>query len=73
MNGVLKCCFESKIPVEIIYVDLKGKVSQREIMIQDIKKDSIKALCLLRNQKWTFKVDNILAASMIKSKKSRLA
>lgn len=73
MNGVLKRCFESKIPVEIIYLDLKGKISQRVIMIQDIKKDSIKALCLLRNQKRTFKIDNILAASMIKSKKGRLA
>lgn len=47
--------------IEIIYVDRKGKITQRKIRLQDIRNKLIRATCLKTNQPRVFRMDNILS------------
>ncbi|MFC3884057.1 hypothetical protein ACFOU2_11380 [Bacillus songklensis] len=73
MLPVLKRCIESTVPAEIIYLASNGQITQRTIIIQEIKDDTIKALCLLRNQQRVFRIENILAAKMTRKKQKKPA
>jgi len=61
MRQLLQESYSSKRPVEIIYMDDKGCLTQRFIIVYKICPESIKAWCLLRNEKRTFKMENILS------------
>ncbi len=63
MQRLLKESCLSKCPIEIIYMSNNGQFTQRFIIVNEIKDNCITALCLLRNEKRTFKIDNILSCS----------
>ena len=61
MRQLLQESYSSRRPVEIIYMDDKGCLTQRFIIVYKIYPQSVKAWCLLRNEKRTFKIENILS------------
>ena len=70
MRQLLQESYSSKRPVEIIYMDDKGRLTQRFIIVYKIYPQSIKAWCLLRNEKRTFKIENILSCGFSNKRKS---
>lgn len=63
MTNILKRGLESKQPIEIIYNDDSGNITQRIITIIAINDSHIKSYCHLRRTSRTFKKDNILSAA----------
>jgi predicted DNA-binding transcriptional regulator YafY len=61
-DTVLKRAAKSGRPVEIIYMDEKGKITQRRIRIRVIREDLVEAYCFERKGVRRFKRSNILAA-----------
>jgi predicted DNA-binding transcriptional regulator YafY len=59
---VLKRAAKSGRPVEIIYMDEKGKITQRRIRILALREDLVEAYCFERKGIRRFKRSNILAA-----------
>ena len=53
--------------VEIIYMDHKGKITQRRIQVNTIRNGLIKATCLKTGSPRTFRLDNVLAWQHIKT------
>ncbi len=47
--------------IELIYVDRKGKITQRKIRLQGIRNNLIRATCLNINQPRVFRMDNVLS------------
>jgi predicted DNA-binding transcriptional regulator YafY len=70
MRQLLQESYSSKRPVEIIYMDDKGCLTQRFIIVYKIYPQSVKAWCLLRNEKRTFKIENILSCGFSNKRKS---
>jgi predicted DNA-binding transcriptional regulator YafY len=66
MSKILQRCKEAKKPVEIIYLAKNGCITQRTILVLEIKRESISAFCYLRNTKRTFLHQNILSCSPVK-------
>jgi predicted DNA-binding transcriptional regulator YafY len=58
---LLKHQMENK-PVEIIYLDQKGRITKRTIFVKKIDQDKVIAFCTLRDQNRTFDIENILVA-----------
>jgi predicted DNA-binding transcriptional regulator YafY len=56
-----KCSLENK-PVDMMYLDQKGRVTKRTIFVKKIDQRKVIAFCTLREQNRTFDLDNILAA-----------
>lgn len=52
--------------IELIYVDRKGKITQRKIRLQGIRNDLIRATCLNTNQPRVFIMDNVLSWRPVK-------
>ncbi|MFS0862833.1 hypothetical protein [Fredinandcohnia sp. 179-A 10B2 NHS] len=63
MKGILNRARLENTPIEIIYMSQNGILTQRFIKVIEINDQSIKAYCLLRGNKRTFKIDNILSAA----------
>lgn len=61
-DTVLKRAAKSGHPVEIIYMDEKGKITQRRIRIRALREDLVEAYCFERKGIRHFKRSNILAA-----------
>ncbi|CAH0174840.1 hypothetical protein SRABI82_01275 [Priestia megaterium] len=72
MRQLLQESYSSRRPVEIIYMDDKGCLTQtqRFIIVYKIYPQSVKAWCLLRNEKRTFKIENILSCGFSNKRKS---
>lgn len=66
MNGIFVRGLETKQPIEIIYSNKSGKLSQRVITVIEITDSHIKAYCHLRHQNRVFKRENILSAAPYK-------
>jgi predicted DNA-binding transcriptional regulator YafY len=49
--------------IEIIYLDRKGKFTQRTIHVISIKCGKVKAICSVRNSIRIFNIENILACT----------
>ncbi|HAF97564.1 hypothetical protein [Paenibacillus lactis] len=47
--------------IELIYIDRKGKITQRKIRLQGIRHNLIRATCLNTNQPRVFRMDNVLS------------
>lgn len=47
--------------VEIIYLDRKGKVTQRRVQVRSIHGNIVRAYCMFRKSVRTFRLENILA------------
>ncbi|QAS54437.1 hypothetical protein HLI_20550 [Halobacillus litoralis] len=63
MNGVLRRALEEKQKLELIYMDDKGKISQRGNRIVSIKEETVIAYCYTRETVRSFKVANILSVT----------
>ncbi len=63
MIGVLKRAMESKKKVQIMYLDRKGKLSQRYVTVVSINQTHVICYCHLRNKRRMFNLENILVAS----------
>lgn len=61
-DTVLKRAAKTGRPVEIIYMDEKGKITQRRIRIRALREDLVEAYCFERRGIRRFKRSNILAA-----------
>ena len=68
MRGILQRALLQHTPIEIIYMSQNGVLTQRNIQVLDIQETTIKAYCLLRNKKRTFKIDSILSAAVPRNK-----
>lgn len=68
MKGILNRARLENTPIEIIYMSQNGILTQRFIKVIEINDQSIKAYCLLRGKKRTFKIENILSAAASKKK-----
>lgn len=73
MLRLLQQSSESKRPLEIIYMADNGSITQRSIIIYEINETKVKAWCLLRHEKRTFKMDNILSCAFKERKRYGLA
>jgi len=70
MNGLFIRSLETKTPVEMIYLNEQGKLTQRIIRVLAIKKNHIKAYCYVKKQLRTFRYENMLSAGPVSSKTS---
>ncbi|MCM3599023.1 hypothetical protein M4D55_25120 [Metabacillus idriensis] len=68
MKGLLERAKEEQFPVEIIYISDKGDLTQRTIIVNEVKGDYIKAFCFIKQQTRMFKMNNILSAAKLKRK-----
>lgn len=68
MHRLLMKSLQEKQPVEIIYISDKQHITQRIILVNEIKPHYIKAYCFLRKQNRLFKIYNILSVSPKKQK-----
>jgi len=73
MLRLLQESYVSKRPIEVIYMSSNGLITQRSIIVNEINGQTIKAWCLLRNEKRIFKLANILSASFRNRKRRGLA
>lgn len=48
-------------PVEIIYMDRSGRITQRRIKLHSVNEDQVKAYCFTRGLIRSFAISNILA------------
>lgn len=72
MKGILKRAMLEQSTIEIIYISNSGILTQRLIRIIEVKENTIKAYCMLRNKKRTFKLENILSAATVKERREDL-
>ena len=54
-------CMERNQLVELMYMDSKGKISQRRVKVLRIQGDTFQVFCFKRNAKRTFIMDSVLA------------
>ena len=54
-------CMERNQPVELMYMDSKGNISQRQVKVLKAQGDTLQAFCFKRNAKRTFMIENVLA------------
>ncbi|MDU9695133.1 hypothetical protein O0Q50_28455 [Priestia aryabhattai] len=73
MLRLLQESYVSKRPVEVIYMSDNSLITQRSIIVNEINGQAIKAWCLLRNEKRTFKIDNILSCGFKNMRRKGLA
>ncbi|MBM7605970.1 putative DNA-binding transcriptional regulator YafY [Metabacillus crassostreae] len=66
MNSMLLRSQEQNKPIEIIYINENGNISQRIIRVIEMNDSIIKAYCYLRNAKRVFKKENLLSAAVVK-------
>lgn len=64
----LQIAYRDGLPVRIIYEGKEG-MTQRVIVIKNIKDEGVVAYCRLRRRISTFKPENILAAEIVAAKK----
>ncbi|WP_018392508.1 hypothetical protein [Bacillus sp. 37MA] len=61
MNGLLLMSLQEKMPIELMDMFDDSKITKRRIIITAVNQDYIKDDCFTRKQKWTFKLESILA------------
>lgn len=68
MNHLLKCSFNQKIPIELIYLNGSGDFSQRTVNVRKIYENRILVYCMKKQQVRTLKLANILSVDKIRAK-----
>ncbi|MFJ5625463.1 hypothetical protein ACIQD3_22800 [Peribacillus loiseleuriae] len=69
MLGLLITSFEKQIPVEIMYMNNKGVITDRLIIVKEIEDNFIRAYCLKKRQPRIFIKANILSAAKPRGRK----
>lgn len=57
------------MPVELIYIDGRGRITKRKVKIISISENHMQAYCFTRKAPRSFNINNILAAGPIKMRK----
>ncbi|MBP3038049.1 hypothetical protein J9303_00820 [Bacillaceae bacterium Marseille-Q3522] len=70
MIGLLKKALLNGTILEMIYLDKKGRLSQRKIKVQSIGNDSFTAYCYSRRQQRIFKIENVLSIDLVRTRKT---
>ena len=70
MTNLINRSFMDKKPIEIIYLNNKGEITQRVIRVTNTSDDSIKAYCYKKKQVRTFKQLNILSVGKLNRKRT---
>lgn len=73
MDLLLNASLKEKMPIEIMYMAKDNSITKRKIVVTGLEKTYIKAFCFVRNQKRTFKRENILAVAKPKKRRERYA
>lgn len=68
MNHLLKCSFNQKIPIELIYLNSSGDFSQRTVIVRKLYEDCILVYCMKKQQVRTMKLANILSVDKVRTK-----
>lgn len=66
---LLKKAEETKIPIQIIYINNKNQITQRVIKVSKVTDTSVKAYCYRKRQFRTFKLENVLSVGFVKQKR----
>ncbi|PLR97573.1 WYL domain-containing protein [Bacillus sp. T33-2] len=66
MNALLRRAIQTRQPLEMIYLSGGNEITQRKVIIKELKGSYAKAFCYLRNENRLFKLDNILSILPIK-------
>jgi predicted DNA-binding transcriptional regulator YafY len=61
MNFLLEKSLKENLPVEMIYFAANNQITQRRIIVKEIRGNYFKAFCFLRNDERLFKLENILS------------
>ncbi|MCA1066065.1 WYL domain-containing protein (plasmid) [Rossellomorea sp. AcN35-11] len=61
MNVLLQYSLENKSPIELIYMNNAGNMTQRKIIVRQVKENRVLAYDLRKQQLRTFKLENILS------------
>ncbi|WKA55154.1 transcriptional regulator [Planococcus shixiaomingii] len=61
MKAQILKAFKHQQLIEMMYMANDGSISKRRIKILKISGDTFQAYCFLRNEKRTFKVENVLS------------
>ncbi|MDN7243211.1 transcriptional regulator [Planococcus sp. N028] len=61
MKAQILKAFKHQQLIEMMYMANDGSISKRRIKILKVSGDTFQAYCFLRNEKRTFKVENVLS------------
>ncbi|MBJ8054701.1 hypothetical protein JDS87_22825 [Bacillus cereus] len=68
MNHLLKCSFNQKIPITLIYLKGSGDFSQRTVIVRKIYEDRVLVYCMQKQQVRMLKLANILSVDKVREK-----
>jgi predicted DNA-binding transcriptional regulator YafY len=68
MNTLLTKSLKENTPVEMIYLAANNQITQRRIIVKELRGNYFKAFCFLRNEDRLFKIENILSVMPEKRK-----
>ncbi len=71
MRGQILKTFKYQQLADIMYMANDGTISKRRIKILKVSGESFQAYCFLRNEKRTFKIENVLSLIPV-TRKERL-
>lgn len=69
VEKTLKWSLENHQPIEVIYMDNKGQITQRIIKVLAINSSSARVYCYYRKQQRLFHLDKILSACFLRKRK----
>ncbi|MCR6850553.1 hypothetical protein [Bacillus thuringiensis] len=67
MNHLLKCSFNQKLPIELIYLNGSGDFSQRTVIVRKIYEDRVLVYCMQKQQDRMLKLANILSVDKVRN------
>ncbi|MDA2635715.1 hypothetical protein PDQ79_14210 [Bacillus cereus] len=67
MNHLLKCSFNQKLPIELIYLNGSGDFSQRTVIVRKIYEDHVLVYCMQKQQVRMLKLANILSVDKVRN------
>ncbi|PEX03432.1 hypothetical protein COD78_31680 [Bacillus cereus] len=68
MNHLLKCLFNQKIPVELIYLKSLEDFSQRTVIVRKIYEDRVLVYCMQKQQVRMLKLANTLSVDRVRKR-----
>ncbi|HDR6715851.1 hypothetical protein K8Z27_14520 [Bacillus thuringiensis] len=67
MNHLLKCSFNQKLPIELIYLNGSGDFSQRTVIVRKIYEDRVLVYYMQKKQVRMLKLANILSVDKVRN------
>ncbi|MBY0130620.1 hypothetical protein H0177_10065 [Bacillus cereus] len=67
MNHLLKCSFNQKLPIVLIYLNGSGDFSQRTVIVRKIYENRVLVYCMQKQQVRMLKLANILSVDKVRN------